>query len=159
MKRFKFVLPVFVGTLVYGILSFSVGPRGLLPMKRLAEQKTLVTRNLESLYSIKEDLNARMQNLSADPDTISVYAHELGYVAEGERLVKLAGFSGGIDRNLAAGDTLAPVMPEHLGEWICKSLGLAAGLLVFFLYLHFVPGARPGRRKKNARHGTVPAAD
>lgn len=140
MKRYKFVLPVFVGTLVYGILSFSVGPRGLVPMARLAEQKTVLNGNLESLYTIKEDLNARMQNLTADPDTISVYAHELGYVAEGERLVKLAGFSGGIDRNLAAGTAVMPVLPDFLAEWLCKSFGIIAGLLAFFLFSRYVTG-------------------
>lgn len=138
MKRYKIVLPVFIGTLVYGILSFSVGPRGLLPMSRLAEQKTRIVGNLDSLYLIKEDLNARMQNLSADPDTISVYAHELGFVAEGERLVKLAGFTGGIDRNLAAGNPVTPVRPEFLPEWICKTFGIITGLLSFFLFSRYV---------------------
>ncbi len=142
MKRYKYVLPFFVGTLVYGILSFSVGPRGMIPMARLAEQKTIISGNLASLYVIKEDLNARMQNLSADPDTISVYAHELGYIAEGERLVKLAGFSGGIDRNMAAGTPLTPVLPNYLGEWLCKSFGIIAGLLVFFLFFYYMPGKK-----------------
>ncbi len=140
MKRYKFVLPIFAGTLVYGMLSFSVGPRGLIPMSRLAGQKTALAENLDALNTIKEDLNARMQNLTADPDTISVYAHELGYVAEGEQLIKLAGFSGGIDRNLSAGNTFTPILPEYLPEWICKTFGIISGLLAFFLFTRFLTG-------------------
>lgn len=150
MKRFKFVLPIFAGTLVYGLLSFSVGPRGMFPMARLAEQKALLAANIDGLYAINEDLNARMQNLTADPDTISVYAHELGYVADGERLIKLAGFSGGIDRNLSAGSTVNPSQPDYLSEWICKSLGFIAGLLTFFFFTRYVLEKTDGHRKKSA---------
>lgn len=122
---------------MYSMLSYSVGPRGLWPMTQLLRQKTRFSANLELLYTINQDMDARLQNLSADPDTISVYAHELGYIAEGEQLIKLAGFSGGIDRNLAAGNVISEKKPDFVPEWICKSLGIISGLLAFFLFSVF----------------------
>ncbi len=137
MKRYQIILPIFIGTLMYSLLSFCLGPRGIWPMRQLLEEKSKIARNLETLYTINQDLDAHLQNLSADPDTISIYAHELGYVAEGERLIKLAGFSGGIDRNLKAGIAIDEQKPGFLPEWLCKAFGLLSGILVFSLYLYF----------------------
>lgn len=134
MKRFKIVLPIFVGTLVYSALSFCIGPRGLWAMDQLALEKQKVAANLENLYLMNEDLDSRFQNLSADADTISVYAHELGYVANGERLIKLAGFTGGIDRNFESGAAIPVKAPEFLPEWICKFFGFFAGICSFFIF-------------------------
>lgn len=137
MKCFKIIFPIFIGTLVYSILTFCVGPRGLWPMEQLEKQKIRISSNLDVLYTINQNLDSHLQNLSANPDTISVYAHELGYVAEGEQLIKLAGFSGGIDRKLVAGNTVFKEKPKFLSEWICKMLGLISGILVFFLFPMF----------------------
>ena len=89
--------------------------------------------HLEYLYSVNVDLDARVKNLTADADTIAVYAHELGFVSEGERLIKLAGFSGGVDRKLSAGFPVKVNPPVFLPEWICKVFGLSGAALAFFL--------------------------
>ena len=148
MKRNKIVFPIFIGTLIYGLLSFWVGPRGLWPMSQLQEHKTVFSSNLELLYTINQDMGARLQNISADPDTISVYAHELGYIAEGEKLIKLAGFSGGIERNLTAGNAISVKKPIYLAEWICKSFGIVSGFLVFLLLSMFVWNKNTSRKKR-----------
>jgi hypothetical protein len=150
MKRFSVILPLFAGTLAYSILSFCAGPRGIVPMQRLETEKNRVSRNLDDLYGIREDLDARYRNLTSDPDTISVYAHELGYVASGERLIKLAGFSGGIDRALISGTAVAAVRPTALPEWLCKLVGLLSGALAFFLYSHFSRSIRHDNTQKRS---------
>jgi cell division protein FtsB len=142
MNRNKIIIPIFIGTLIYSVLSFSLGPRGLWPMSQISEHKATFSSNLEVLYTINQDMNARLQNLSADPDTISVYAHELGYVAEGEKLIKLAGFSGGIERNLIAGNAISVKKPLFLSEWICKTFGIVSGLFGFFILSTFIWGKK-----------------
>lgn len=137
MKRFQIILSVFIGTLMYSMLSFAVGPRGIWPMKQLLEQKDRLTANLGILYTLNESLDSHIQNLSSDRDTISIYAHELGYISEGEKLIKLAGFSGGIDRNLVAGNAISQNKPKFLPEWLCKFLGLLSGFFVFYLHRHY----------------------
>jgi hypothetical protein len=148
MKYFKVVLPLFIGTLMYSALSISVGPRGLWPMSQLDRQKTIIQGNLGELYLINEDLNAKFSNLSADPDTISVYAHELGYIANGEKLIKLAGFSGGIDRNFDSGIALHIKKPNFLPEWICKFFGLFSGITAFFILTFIISGKKYDHTKK-----------
>ena len=43
--------------------------------------------HLEYLYSVNVDLDARVKNLTADADTIAVYAHELGFVSVEQDIV------------------------------------------------------------------------
>ena len=100
-------------------------------MRQLESQREAVGANLDSLTLIRDDLDSRLKNLSADPDTISVYAHELGYVAEGERLIKLAGFAGGVDRAMATGQAIRITKPEHLPEWVCKLIALVCGAAAY----------------------------
>lgn len=102
-------------------------------MNQLAIQKIRLTENLANLYMLNDDLEAKVDNLSADPDTISIYAHELGYISDGEHLIKLAGFSGGVDRKLITGTALTITKPRFLSEWVCKLLAIISGLTAFFL--------------------------
>lgn len=153
MKHLRIILPLFIGTLVYSLLVLSFGPKGLVPMKQLEREKTTVSANLGKLYELRDDLKSKLDNLSADPDTISIYAHELGYVYEGERLIRLAGFSGGIDRNLVPGTVLRIKAPGFLPEWICKLSGVCAGLLAFFLFARLTRKYRDDYRENGTTFG------
>jgi len=150
MKCFNVVLPLFIGTLIYSALSISVGPRGLWPMSQLDRQKTKIESNLNTIYLLNEELDARFSNLSADPDTISVYAHELGYIANGEKLIKLAGFSGGIDRNFDSGTALQIKKPNFLPEWICKFFGLFSGITAFLILTCIISAKKYDNTKKQS---------
>lgn len=150
MKRLKIVLPIFIGTLVYSVLSMCIGPKGIWAMSQLTRERTRVSANLESLYIANEDLNSRFQNLSADPDTISVYAHELGYVANGEKLIKLAGFTGGIDRNFDSGSAISVIKPAFLPEWVCKFFGILSGVCSFFMLSYILTARSHDHQKRRA---------
>jgi hypothetical protein len=106
-------------------------------MEQLKQEKIRLANNLDQLYTINQDLDARLKNLTANPDTISVFAHELGYVSDGEKLIKLAGFSGGIDRHMVEGNALVPRKTSFVPEWMCKSSGLAVTAITYILILLF----------------------
>jgi len=150
MKRFNVILPLFIGTLIYSLLSITVGPKGIWPMSQLVQEKTILSTNLDTLYRLNEDLDTRFSNLSADPDTISVYAHELGYIANGEKLIKLAGFSGGIDRKFESGTALTLKQPNFLPEWLCKFFGLFSGISTFVILTVFFTGKKHAYTKKQS---------
>ncbi len=132
MKYLRIVLPLFIGTLLYTLLGLSAGPMGQWRYSRLGMEKERLVRNYEKLQDIHTTLESRLANLSSDTDTITVYAHELGYIHEGEQLIKLAGFNGGIDRNLVPGTALVSIKPDFLPEWICKLIGILFGVIAFF---------------------------
>lgn len=146
MNRLKIILPVFTGVFVYCVFSILLGPKGVWSSIQLLEERDRLVYHLEELYSINIDLDAQVKNLTADPDTIVVYAHELGFVSGEEKLIKLAGFSGGIDRKLSAGFPVSIRKPESLPEWICKVFGLSSAVvsaLILRLY------------KKEKKHGAI----
>jgi cell division protein FtsB len=137
MRRFKIILPIFLGTLAYCALTICLGPRGLWPMSQTEAQKEALGKSLEGLYAANARLDGEFRNLQANPDTISVYAHELGYVAEDERLIKLAGYSGRINRSFATGDAIEIAKPMFVPEWICKFFGVAVGIAAYLLLRFF----------------------
>lgn len=137
MKRLRLIFPLFAGVFVYCVFCILLGPRSIWSAAQLSREMDKLLSHLEYLYSVNVDLDARVKNLTADADTIAVYAHELGFVSEGERLIKLAGFSGGVDRKLSAGFPVKVNPPVFLPEWICKVFGLSgAALAVFLLRVH-----------------------
>ena len=142
MRWLRVVFPLVCGVFVYCVFSILLGPKSIWSAAQLATERDKVLANLESLYAVNADLDARVKNLTADPDTIAIYAHELGFVSEGERLIKLAGFSGGIDRKLNAGSPVSVKAPSFLPEWICKLFGIAAAVACAFLMRFFGKGKK-----------------
>ncbi len=133
MNSFRVILPLVCGVFVYCVFSILLGPRSIWSMAQLEAERDKILANLESLYDINSELDARVKNLSADKDTIAMHAHEIGFVFEGERLVRLAGFSGGIDRKLSAGVPISAKTPASLPEWICKLFGFSGAAACFFM--------------------------
>lgn len=129
MNRFKYIVPIFIGTLVYCLLLLTVGPKGIWPMKQLEKEIAILTNNVVLLSNIEKELSIQVQNLTADPDTISIYAHEIGYIADGEKLIKLSGFTGGINRNITPGITVQRGLTLFLPDWTCKLFGLLAAVI------------------------------
>ena len=97
----------------------TVGPKGFLPMSHLQKEAETMKEHISSLRTMNEELAAQVKFFQRIP-TIAVMPHELGYIAEGERLIKLSGFIGGIDRNLHPGTLITRVKPIFLEDWICK---------------------------------------
>ena len=102
----KIITPIFVFAFTYSFLSMCFGPRGFFARQQLRRQYTALVQHVQLLSDIGEDLNIRIANLSSDPQTIAVYAHELGYVQKNERLIKLMNFSGTAERTEDAGAPL-----------------------------------------------------
>lgn len=153
MKLLRILVPVFFGIAVYVLLGVFCGPRGIRAMHQLETEKNRLTANIENLSTLNADLKSSLDNLSADPDTISVYAHELGLICEGERLIKLAGFSGGINRKLIAGSAIEVNRPRYFPEWGCKLIGCLA-YFIASIALSLVSGEnRYGNIKKILRIG------
>ena len=87
-------------------------------------------QHVQLLSDIGENLNIRIANLSSDPQTIAMYAHELGYVQKNERLIKLMTFSGSVERTDDAGLAYLIEPPRYVPDAVCKTIAVSMSIIV-----------------------------
>ena len=126
----KVITPLFVFAVVYSFLVICFGPRGIFARQQLKRQREALVQHVQQLSDIGENLSIRIANLSSDPQTIAVYAHELGYVQKGERLIKLMNFSGAVERTEAAGVAYLIEAPRYVPDAICKTIAVSISIVV-----------------------------
>ena len=68
--------------------------------------------------------------MSSDPETIAVYAHELGYVQKNERLIKLMNFSGSVERTEDPGVAYLIETPRYVPDAVCKTIAASMSIIV-----------------------------
>lgn len=124
-----------------------IGPKGIMPMRFLALEKIKLQENVQNLETVNEDLAAILNNLSANPDTISMHAHELGYISEGERLIRLAGYSVKRQSAPASGTVIDYEKPDYLPEWISKLAGILLTVGIYSARLF---------RKRSFNYASIP---
>ena len=126
----KIVAPIFTFVAVYSLLSIFFGQKGFFAAQQLKRQRDLLITHVQMLSDMGEHLAIRIANLSSDPETIAVYAHELGYVHENERLIKLLHFSGEVEKVENPGSVYTVEAPRFLSDSLCKAIALFMGLIV-----------------------------
>ena len=126
----KVITPLFVFAFGYSLLSICFGPRGFFAQQQLRRQREALVQHVQLLSDIGEDLNIRIANLSSDPQTIAVYAHELGYIQKNERLIKLMNFSSTAERTEDAGVAYLIEIPRYLSDSACKTIAVSMSIIV-----------------------------
>lgn len=113
-------------------------------MEQLDKQRYELYGNMQNLQRLNNDLAVRMDALTKDSDVIASYARDLGYVNEGEHLVKLTGLENVSVYTLETGDPMKAASLISLPDWFCKLAGVLFGAAVFLLLsLMIRPGKKP----------------
>ena len=137
MNRAKYLSAVFIGTLVYVLLSVSFGQNSLHCYNKMEEQKCLISKQTSEIQNINSELSLELAALQNDRAVIAAYARKLDYVSDGEKLVKITGLKPAQTTLYNTGTVLRHSEPEYIPEKYCKLAGLFFGLLcalAFFLY-------------------------
>jgi cell division protein FtsB len=137
MKRAKYLTVVFVGTLVYVILSLSFGQNSLKCYSQMEEQKRIVSKQKAEIQSINSELNLELSALKNDKAVIAAYARKMDYVSDGEQLVKITGLKPYQNALYDTGTVVRHVEPEYVSEKLCKMCGLCAAMFVLLIMLIF----------------------
>ncbi len=127
---FRIVLPIFVTVFVYASLSGLLGPKGLYSKKFMETQRDALIQNVNALNSTGYELDSHIKNLTYDPETIALYAHELGYIYENEGIIKLVDFNSEFGKSFRPGNLFKVLQPHFLSDYICKTLAFSFGILV-----------------------------
>jgi hypothetical protein len=128
MKRFA--LALYAGFLTYLLASVLLGPASPSSMRALAEERSRIQANLEDLRRLKADYERRIGALRSDPSAQALAARSLGYLAQGERLVRVEGLPPKKRRAVAG-----RILSLKEGSAPGRALALPIGASVFALVL------------------------
>jgi len=135
MLRFKILFSVSLGILIYVIVSVLGGPNGFWAMKQLEQQKQQISLHKAELDKLNMELQIEHSSLKNDNDVIAAYARKLGYISEGEKLLKISGLTPYYTPLYDAGTVMKSVPVSFIPEWICKLFGCIVGILMFILLM------------------------
>ncbi|WP_407396920.1 septum formation initiator family protein [Treponema sp.] len=163
MERFRLLVAVFVGTLFYTLISVAGGRDGIWASSQLQEQKQSLSAHTARIEKTNGELSLEKIALEKDLDVIASYAKKLGYVSEGEKLVKLSGLAAREVHIFDPGTVERHHEVSYIPEWICKFSSFVVMLLVYLVlvlldvqngYIHL-----PGFKKKIKNIGGIQVYD
>ena len=132
MKLIKYILPLWLGILIYTLFSILRGPVGTSAYDQLEVEREKLTANMNSLKLINRELENTRDALMYDKDTIMVYARELGYRLPDERFIRIVGFAEVQRERTEPGRIIRAVQPEHISE---KAIKICAFFIAFGSFL------------------------
>lgn len=135
MARCRFLAAACAGTLFYVLVAIVCGRDGLWAHGQLLEQKRLLSAHTAGIEKTHEELALEKVALQNDADVIAAYARKLGYVGQGEKLVKISGLPVRETQILDPGVVLRHIEARYVPEWFCKATGLVIFGLVYLVLL------------------------
>ncbi len=132
---FRVLSAALAGTAMYVLVSFTCGTDGIWANGQLREQKRILSARADEIQKINDSLSLEYTALEKDPDVIAGFARKMGYLRDGEKLVKINGLISMDEYHFETGTPVKSIEPYSLPEWFCK----VSGLLMFFVsYLYLM---------------------
>lgn len=141
------LVPIGIAAFIVASLAiFFFGDSGLSAFRGLTRYQSSLEANVESLKQRNQDLQAELDRLKTDPESVRVLARDIDMYAPGDTVVKMVGRPPKPE-SYAVGDLLYLRRSEPTGNVRFKeaAIGIGAGavLVAFFT-------AMAARRKANA---------
>ncbi len=131
---FRIFVAALAGTFMYVLISFSCGRDGIWADEQLREQKRILSARTDEIQKINDSLFLEYTALEKDPDVIAGFARKMGYVRDGEKIVKINGLVSTDEYHFETGNPMKFIEPLFLPEWFCKGCGILM-FLAAYLYL------------------------
>ena len=130
MKVVKYLFALWAAILIYTVLAFSFGARGISAYRQLQAEQARQEANIESLQMISRELENTMNSLLHDRDTLAVFARELGYATGQERFIRIVGLGGYQQTRTSAGEVLFAAVPQHIPNLALRIIAFFAGITI-----------------------------
>ncbi|GMO54898.1 MAG: hypothetical protein Pg6C_20760 [Treponemataceae bacterium] len=137
MSKIRALTAVFLGTLAYVLISFCGGQDGLWAERQLQAQRREISLRTTEITRINTELQLEYQALKNDPEVVASMARKLGYVADGEKLIKINGLPVAAQKVYNTGTALKREETRYIPEWICKLAGFVVCALVLCVFVLF----------------------
>ena len=160
MKRAKYIFTVFFGTLVYVLLSMTVGQNSLRCFNQMEEQKRFLSKQTAAIQNINSELDLELTALQNDRAVIAAYARKLDYVSDDEKLVKITGLKPAQTTLYDTGTVLRHEEPSYLDEKYCKMIAIFFALmLTIIMVLYDVNNGNFSSKKNKPIIACIPVYD
>lgn len=133
MVKCRLLSAALVGTLFYVAVSMICGRDGMWAQNQLQEQKINLGLHCEEIKKTNSELELEKIALQNDMDVVAAYARKLGYVKDGEKLVKISGLAARETRIFDPGSVMRHTDVDYMPEMFCKSIGIFVFLLVYLV--------------------------
>jgi cell division protein FtsB len=147
MRISKYLVPLWMGIVIYSIAVVTVGKTGLEAYDELLREREKQRQNLEKLYNITEDLSGVRDALKYDGDTIAVYARELGFGSENERFIRIVGLDTVRSSRITEGELVQIETSDFIDDKTLRIIAICAGgtLFLFFLFVDLLKALSSGK--------------
>ncbi|MDR1956633.1 MAG: septum formation initiator family protein [Treponema sp.] len=131
MGSVKYLIPLWVGIVVYTLFSVVRGPVGVSAYQQLRREHDKLAENMESLRRINKELEITKDALMYDKETIEIYARDLGYSNGNERFIRIVGLEGMRKPLIEPGQLLTAAEPQAISDTTIKIVAFALGAGIF----------------------------
>jgi cell division protein FtsB len=137
MKAVKYLFALWVGVLIYTLMSFFFGETGVSAYRQLQNEAKKQEANIRDLKLLNAELENTMNSLLYDKDTLLLYAREQGYATAQERFVRIVGLGGSQKPVYSAGEAVIAAEPQFISDKIiriisfCTAISLLICMAVF----------------------------
>lgn len=126
---------VFFSVLCYSILTSLFGEKGFYAQEALKAQVSTMEAHVAALQEQEISLSNKVLNLSYDYDTIKTRAHELGFINDGEFMIKLTNYNKNENHNLDPGQYIVPEEITFISDRLIKTISASVGMLVVLIQM------------------------
>ncbi|MDR2419183.1 MAG: septum formation initiator family protein [Treponema sp.] len=135
MNFIKYLVPLWLGVCIYVICSVLTGPTGLSAYEQLRVEQGKLKDNMANLRRLNTELENTGNALVHDPDTIALYARELGYGYANERFIRIAGLEKPPKQRIDPGQILLAAKPKHTSNEIIFVFAFGVAFATFLCVL------------------------
>jgi cell division protein FtsB len=154
MSALKYVMPLWMGIVIYSVTAMTLGKTGLRSYDDLSHERDKQRLNLEKLSDIRENLSGVRDALKYDGDTIAVYARDLGFGSEDERFIRIVELDSAHSPQIHEGDMVQVETSDFTDDKTLRVIAVcAAGALLLFLLFTDLLKALFGENNETRRFG------
>lgn len=150
----KFLISLVVGSFVYTAVSMTFGSCGSYALSQLESQRSRIAVCTNEIENINNELNLEKAGLLFDDDVIAAYARRLGYISDGDVIVKINGLPPYQQKLWDTGNVTIHTPPKFVSEEVCKVLGLVFFALTFIAVSLFGALKNNGEKKEVQKEAT-----
>jgi cell division protein FtsB len=137
MRIKRILISIALGTLCYVGISFVFGESGVLAEKQLIEQKDMLVANINTIQKTQDSLILKQKALTEDTEVIASYAKQIGYISEGESLLKISGIPSNKAKQHEIGKKYLKTEIFFVEERISKTCGIVIFILSYLVLFLF----------------------